>query len=229
MVKFGKSELENEKSNLEVKRFFDDYANGFTSIYLKKKLWFRKIIDGIFRKSVYLRFIKTIENCKPVVGKTVLDVGCGPGLYSVELARLGASKVVGIDFAPKMIELAKKFAQDYNVYDNCEFIVADFLEYNFPEQFDYTIAMGYIEYCSEPEIVLKKIVDLTKDKAFISIPDSRGFLAWQRKIRYKFKCPLFLYSKEEIVKIIKSVTDFPFTIEKLPRDYYVTIYVQKSG
>ncbi|MFN3306976.1 MAG: class I SAM-dependent methyltransferase [Candidatus Kapaibacteriota bacterium] len=218
-----------EKSNLEVKRFFDEYASGFTSIYTKRKFSLRKIIDNLFRESVYLRFTKTIENCMPIEGKTVLDIGCGPGLYSVELARIGASKVVGIDFAPKMIELAKKFAQDYKVYDNCEFIVADFLEYDFPEQYDYTIAMGYIEYYSEPGKVIQKIVDLTKDKAFISIPDSRGFLAWQRKIRYKFKCPLFLYSKEEIVKIIKSVTDLPFTIEKLPRDYYVIIYVYKRG
>lgn len=213
----------------KVKAFFDEYAGGFTSIYLGKKSIFRKIIDKLFRKAVYLRFSKTIDNCKPIEGRTMLDIGCGPGLYCIELARIGASKVVGIDFAPNMIELAKKFAQEFGVHDKCEFIVADFLEYEFTEKYDFTIAMGYIEYCPEPEKILKKMISLTKNKAFLSFPDKRGFLAWQRKIRYKFKCPLFLYSKEDIEKLIKSVTDLPFKIEKLARDYYVTIYVRENG
>ncbi len=212
----------------QVKAFFDKYAGGFTSIYLEKKSIFRKIIDKLFRKAVYLRFYNTIENCKPVEGRTMLDVGCGPGLYCIELARIGASKVVGIDFAPKMIELAKQFAQKSGVHNKCEFITADFLEYEFPEKYDFTIAMGYIEYCAEPEKILKKMISLTKDKAFLSFSDKRGFLAWQRKIRYKFKCPLFLYSQEDIEKLIKSVTHLPFKIEKLARDYYVTIYVREN-
>jgi ubiquinone/menaquinone biosynthesis C-methylase UbiE len=212
----------------KVKAFFDEYAGGFTSIYLEEKSIFRRIIDKLFRKAVYLRFHKTIENCKPVEGRTMLDVGCGPGLYCIELARIGASKAVGIDFAPNMIELAKKFAQEFEVHNKCEFIVADFLEYEFPEKYDFTIAMGYIEYCPEPEKVLKKMISLTKNKAFLSFSDKRGFLAWQRKIRYKFKCPLFLYSKEDIEKLIKSVTNLPFRIEKLARDYYVTIYVREN-
>lgn len=210
----------------KVKVFFDEYANGFTSIYLERRSIFRKTIDKLFRKAVYLRFYRTIENCKPAEGKTMLDIGCGPGLYCIELARIGASKVVGIDFAPKMIELARKFAQEFGVHNKCEFIVADFLEYEFPEKYDFTIAMGYIEYCPEPEKVLKKMISLTSNKAFLSFPEKRGFLAWQRKIRYKFKCPLFLYSKDDIERLIKSVTNLPFKIEKLARDYYVTIYVK---
>lgn len=213
----------------KVKEFFDEYADGFASIYLEKKSVLRKIIDKLFRKDVYLRFDKTIENCKPAEDKTILDVGCGPGLYCIELARIGASKVVGIDFASKMIELAKEFAQKFEVQNKCEFVVADFLEYEFPKKYDFTIAMGYIEYCPEPEKILKKMISLTNYKIFLSFPEKKGFLAWQRKVRYKLKCPLFLYSKEDIEKLIKSVTSLPFKIEKLARDYYVTIYVQENA
>lgn len=44
-----------------------------------------------------------------LAGKHVLDAGCGFGYYAVIMAERGA-EVVGIDFAPRMIELAREFA-----------------------------------------------------------------------------------------------------------------------
>src|ERR687894_1645683 len=46
---------------------------------------------------------------RPLEGKTALDVGCGAGLLSEPLARLGA-KVTGIDAAPELIEAARAHA-----------------------------------------------------------------------------------------------------------------------
>ena len=40
-------------------------------------------------------------------GKRVLDAGCGPGQFSIELAQRGAS-VLGIDISSNLIEIAKK-------------------------------------------------------------------------------------------------------------------------
>lgn len=42
-----------------------------------------------------------------VAGRTVLDAGCGPGLYLTELVDRGAS-VIGCDAAPRMIALARE-------------------------------------------------------------------------------------------------------------------------
>jgi SAM-dependent methyltransferase len=41
-------------------------------------------------------------------GDRVLDVACGPGTVAFEAARLGAAQVVGVDFAPEMIALARR-------------------------------------------------------------------------------------------------------------------------
>ncbi|MCX7880057.1 MAG: class I SAM-dependent methyltransferase [Ignavibacteria bacterium] len=220
--------MEWERIDVEkkVKDFFNFYVNEFVFLYLQDR-YSKRLINNLFRRSVYVRFDKTIEGCKPYEGRTALDVGCGPGLYCVELARRGIEKVVGIDFAPKMIEFAQKMASQLKVDGKIEYIAADFLTYDFAEQFDYTFAMGFIEYCSYPSEYLKKMISLTKRKVFLSFPKKGGILAWQRKLRYKFKCPLFLYSKEEIENLVKSVTDLPFTIEKISRDYFVTIFVQK--
>ncbi|QSB16415.1 class I SAM-dependent methyltransferase [Natronosporangium hydrolyticum] len=43
----------------------------------------------------------------PVAGLTVLDLGCGPGLYAAELLARGAARVVGVDVSPEMVRLAR--------------------------------------------------------------------------------------------------------------------------
>ncbi len=48
----------------------------------------------------------TLDLIGDVAGRRVLDVGCGPGIYVVELARRGAD-VVGCDASPRMIDLAR--------------------------------------------------------------------------------------------------------------------------
>ena len=42
------------------------------------------------------------------LGDRVLDIACGPGTLAFEAARLGASEVTGVDFAPEMIALARR-------------------------------------------------------------------------------------------------------------------------
>ena len=46
------------------------------------------------------------NNEKPLTGISILDIGCGGGLLSEPMSRLGA-KVVGIDASKKNIEIAK--------------------------------------------------------------------------------------------------------------------------
>ena len=52
----------------------------------------------------------------------ILDLGCGPGLYSSKLARLG-HRCVGIDFSPASIEYARERAAADSL--SCEYIHAD--------------------------------------------------------------------------------------------------------
>lgn len=48
------------------------------------------------------------ELCGPVEEQRVLDLGCGEGYCTREMARRGARKIVGIDLSAGMIELARK-------------------------------------------------------------------------------------------------------------------------
>ena len=63
--------------------FFDSYSLDFNAIYGSGTGFFQRLINKWFRQTMLIRFQKTIAACKPLEGKTILDVGCGPGIYTV--------------------------------------------------------------------------------------------------------------------------------------------------
>ncbi|MBN2410829.1 class I SAM-dependent methyltransferase [candidate division KSB1 bacterium] len=172
-----------------------------------------------------LRFEKTMQYTHPVVGKTVLDVGCGPGHYSIRLARNGAGAVTGIDFSEEMIGIAQKKAKENNLNDICSFVVNDVFEYQPEKKFDYTVVMGVMDYIDNPEDMIKRIIELTRLKAFFSFPKAGGVLAWQRKLRYRERCPLYLYTRNELEELFSKFKSHHYLIEKISRDFFVTLTI----
>ena len=59
---------------------------------------------------------------------SILDLGCGPGLYSTRLAQLGHT-CLGIDFSPASIEYARQLAQQQAL--PCSFILEDIRRANY--------------------------------------------------------------------------------------------------
>ncbi|HNX00249.1 MAG TPA: methyltransferase domain-containing protein [Candidatus Cloacimonadota bacterium] len=203
--------------------FFNKYSVGFDSIYGNDNSLFKKFINKHFRKTMRIRFEMTIEGCDPIEGKSVLDIGCGPGHYSIALAKNGASKVYGIDFAQNMIDLATEKAQEANVQNICKFEVADFNALDENNHYDYSVIMGFMDYMANPLEIMQKVMRITDGKAFFSFPCAGGILGLQRQIRYKFKCPLYLYSQQQLEFLMKYVPCSNYNIEKIDRDFFVTI------
>jgi len=61
------------------------------------------------REAIDLHWGGDVEDARPLAGKRALDVGCGAGLLTEPLARLGA-QVTGVDAAPENIAAARKHA-----------------------------------------------------------------------------------------------------------------------
>lgn len=203
-----------------VRDFFQSYSDDFNSLYDSQRLLQNSMLNRLFRRSMHLRMVRTFQLCLPIVGKSVLDVGCGSGQYSIEFAKRGACRVVGIDFAPRMIQLARKNAEA--VAESCEFYATDLFEFPVDQQFDYAVAMGFMDYVDDPKMTVTKILSLTRHSAVLSFPVRHGFLAWQRKIRYQQKCHLVLYDQEQVLDLFKSHTDFLIDCISLGRDYFVS-------
>jgi len=209
--------------------FFHQYANDFDAIYSNRGGVVDGVLNRLFRKSMKLRFVKSVEGCNPIQGKTVLDVGCGPGHYSITLAQRGARQVVGLDFADGMLEIATRHAAAAGVGDRCRFMVGDFLTHDPPEPFDYVIVMGFMDYMGDPRKVIRKVLSLTRSKAFFSFPAAGGILAWQRKLRYKSRCDLFLYTEPQLRELFASFPGVKTTIEPIARDFFVTMDVAAAS
>jgi 2-polyprenyl-3-methyl-5-hydroxy-6-metoxy-1,4-benzoquinol methylase len=204
--------------------FWDRYASDFDAIYGTKNSWFNNAINKLFRGTMKIRFEKTMKAI-PVEEVSVIDIGCGPGHYCFSLALKGQRDILGIDFSETMIQLATNHAEEFGIGNKVKFEVANILEFAPAKKFDYSIMMGFIEYFEKPELIIKKAIDITNRKIFISFPVAGGLLAFQRKLRYKRRCYLQLYSYKDIVRLMEDLKINSYTIEQIQRDFFVTINI----
>ncbi|MEE8154738.1 MAG: class I SAM-dependent methyltransferase [Phycisphaerales bacterium] len=212
-----------------VSEFFDSYAGDFDAIYGTKNTMLNRLLNRYLRASMRIRFEKVLASCDPIQGKSVIDIGSGPGHFAISLARKGADHVLGIDFAEGMNELAARHAERAGVADRCRFDFGDFLEYEIPEQFDYAVVMGFMDYIADPSTVIRKVLSATRAKAMFSFPAAGGFLAWQRKLRYRKRCELYMYTAGQLEELFSQAGDRSVRIEPIARDFFVTVTINGSS
>jgi len=205
--------------------FFDTYAKDFNAIYGNENTLVNGVVNKLFRKSMMLRYEKSLAGCQPVQGKTVIDIGSGPGHYAVALAAQGASRVLGVDFAPGMIDIARKRAERAGVTDRCTFTLGDFLEASGDEKFDYAIVMGFMDYIEDAGALMRKVLNVCRGKALFSFPADGGPLAWQRRLRYRSRCALYMYTEPQIRSLVSALGVKASSIEPISRDFFVTLTV----
>ena len=92
----------------------------------------------------------------------ILDLGCGPGLYTAKLAEKSYN-VTGIDFSSNSISYAKKTAKEKKL--NINYICENYLNLNMDNKFDLIIMIycdfGVLSF-KERELLLSKIHRLLK-------------------------------------------------------------------
>ncbi len=88
-----------------------------------------------------------------LTGKSVLDIGCNAGFYSLEMKRRGAARVVGIDSDPAYLAQAR-FAAEVRGVD-IEFRELDVYDVaKLREQFDLVLFMGVLYHLRYPLLAL---------------------------------------------------------------------------
>lgn len=109
---------------------------------------------------------------RPLEGKTALDVGCGAGLLTEPLARLGA-RVTGIDAAPELIEVAREHAARQRLEIDYRGIPVEHVE----GQFDLVTSLEVIEHVADPAAFVKALANrLAPDGLLIlSTPAATGW------------------------------------------------------
>ncbi len=210
-----------------VRRRFERDAESFDAIYRLERSPFWRWVNTTFRKAVFERYNITFEQAGDVTGKKILDVGCGSGVYSVDFARRGAQRVVGVDFSGNMLKLARQEAAQRGVADKCEFIQADFRELELDERFDISVAMGVFDYIPDQVTFLRKMVALTTEKVIVAFPGHSLLREPARRLRYRLagKGEIFLYGREDVERIATEAGLRDYEIIRIPSSGGVYVLV----
>ncbi len=96
----------------------------------------------------------------------VIDVGCGGGILSESLAKLGA-KVTGIDMGEEPLNVAKLHALETGVNVAYEKITAEEKAEQCPAHFDVVTCMEMLEHVPDPASIVRACAAMVKDGGFV--------------------------------------------------------------
>ena len=103
---------------------------------------------------------------KPLKGISILDIGCGGGLLSEPMSRLGA-KVVGIDASKKNIDVAKYHLKKSRL--EIEYFNSTPENFNYKEKFDVILNMEIVEHVDNIDLFIKESSKLLKNSGVMFI------------------------------------------------------------
>jgi len=139
---------------------------------------------------------------------TVIDFGCGPGFYTIPLARI-AARTVGIDISEKMLQRAAQNCKKDNV--KVKFIHSDGMSINLEDEtVDLIILVHVFHEIEDKEKVLRQFARVLKPSGRLAIVErtrAEGFLS------KKFGPPVMEYEE-----VVHAITQVDFTVIEVDQD-----------
>ena len=144
----------------EIENYWDMRSNGFSSAVMEEMTdRGEKIALGL------------MDDLGISSGSRVLDLGCGPGLFSILLAKKGAI-VTGVDYSAAMVNTARNNAAEEGV--SCEFIKMDAQDLAFGDcEFDAVVSRSVIWALERPRECYREVLRVLKPGCKAEIIDGR--------------------------------------------------------
>lgn len=127
-----------------------------------------KAADEISARDAYLGLLGIAD------GEHVLDVGCGSGAVTREIARYVGSRgrVVGLDPSPELLAVARELAQKAGVGDRVEFREGDALRLPFPDRsFDVVLCVTVLSHVRRGEAAIPELARVLRSGGRLGVFD----------------------------------------------------------
>ena len=165
----------------------------FDSIAEKYDSWYSKPI-GRYADELEWNCIKGLM---PPNKGTILDLGCGTGLYTERLKDMGYD-MISLDYSMEMLKVAKSKIDG-------EFIRADALHLPFRDSvFDGIIAITSFEFFPDPEKAINEMRRVLKDNGFmiVGVLSRPNLWSWSRRKKELYRSAHF-YTYFEMKSLFK--------------------------
>ena len=119
-----------------------------------------------YLKENIIETFKLNNNKTPLKNVKILDIGCGGGLLSEPMCRLGAS-VTGIDASKKNIDIAKLHSKKNNLKIN--YFCSSPEKFKTKDKFDVILNMEIVEHVEDINIFLKSCTNLLRKNGIMFV------------------------------------------------------------
>lgn len=223
-----------------VRGFWENHINNeyYTRADRGSTAYFAEIETRRYRHHYHLVELFDALRATSLADKTLLEVGCGIGIDTVALARLGFREVVGVDLTGAAIAIAQQRAAREHI-DNVRFEVANGEHLAFPNaSFDFVYSFGVIHHTPSIVNAIAEIHRVLKPggRALVMIYHRHSLvdlihrifrLPYESPRDLKDHCPVVnRYTRQEARALFASFadvrihTDYPFTYGMRPLTFF---------
>lgn len=112
------------------------------------------------RTIAYRRHLAVAEY---IVGKSVLDLGCGVGLIA---NMVDGREYVGVDFSEEAIASSRRICDN----DNATFMIGDVMTFEPERTYDTVLLIELLEHLSQPRVVVERALKACSKRLIVTVP-----------------------------------------------------------
>ncbi|MBI4287219.1 MAG: class I SAM-dependent methyltransferase [Chloroflexi bacterium] len=158
--------------------YVPDFRQGSGVVNKLKDMYFRLLGMPFYQRRVEARMVfPALGN---IEGKRILDIGCGDGIFDIEMARRGA-QVEGLDVSDSALERARWRVKQLGLQSRINFTRGDATKLPYKDSsFDIVVSNCVLEHIAGDDLVLKESSRLLKPSGRVIITVPREFENWDR-------------------------------------------------
>jgi ubiquinone/menaquinone biosynthesis C-methylase UbiE len=198
------------------RRYFERRAEAFDRLYTRQSPGTRLLRMGPRRSRDFAASV-VAQHDSP----TVLDVGCGPGRVGEAVIEAGAASYVGVDFSPRMLDLARRRLAGV---ESVQLSECDFFDLEVSERFDVVLALGLFDYLDEPGRAASWMQEHCGQTLVATFSRRDRIKTPIRRLHYELvhRCPIYFYVEADAEALLREAGFERVVFVSGPRGFFVT-------